>query len=207
MRPESTPSLDIDALAWEKNTGLIPAIVQDADTRRVLMLGYMDRAALDATLETGKVTFFSRSKGRLWTKGESSGHFLHLVAIEADCDLDTLLLQAHPAGPTCHLGRGSCFEHAPVSFLDELDSFVGQRERERPPNSYTTQLFESGIKRIAQKVGEEGVETALAAVAGDSAELTSEGADLLYHLIVLLRSSGLSLRDAVAVLEQRHALS
>ncbi len=206
MQPDLNPSLDVDALAWEKHAGLIPAIVQDADTLRVLMLGYMDRAALAATLETGKVTFFSRSKGRLWTKGESSGHFLQLVAIEADCDVDTLLIQAHPVGPTCHLGRSSCFEQAPASFLDELDAFIEQRERERPPNSYTTQLFESGIKRIAQKVGEEGVETALAAVAGDSDELKSEAADLLYHLTVLLRSSGLSLRDAVAVLEQRHVL-
>lgn len=195
---------DPDALAWEKQNGLLPAIVQDAVTRRVLMLGYMNRAALGKTLETGRVTFFSRSKQRLWTKGESSGHYLQLVAIETDCDADTLLIQAKPAGPTCHLGRSSCFADAPGDFLAELDAFIAKRECERPAGSYTTRLFESGVKRIAQKVGEEGVETALAAVAGDREELCNEAADLLYHLIVLLRASGLSLPDALAVLERRH---
>lgn len=204
MSNEIRPPFDPDSLAWDKQDGLLPVIVQDAGTLRVLMLGYMDRAALAATLDTGRVTFFSRSKQRLWTKGESSGHFLRLVHIDTDCDADTLLVQAHPAGPTCHLGRTSCFEHAPQDFLAALDAFIAQRERERPAGSYTTKLFESGIKRIAQKVGEEGVETALAATVGDLAELQNEAADLLYHLIVLLRASGLTLGAAVEVLRQRH---
>jgi len=199
MRPEQ-----IDALAWDKQNGLLPAIVQDAETLRVLMLGYMDRAALHATLDTRRVTFFSRSKGRLWTKGEQSGHFLQLVSIEGDCDNDTLLVLAHPQGPTCHLQRTSCFPQAPGDFLTELDALVAQRERERPAGSYTTRLFEAGVRSIAQKVGEEGVETALAAVAQDDAELAGEAADLLYHLLVLLRSRGMALEDAVAVLRTRH---
>jgi phosphoribosyl-AMP cyclohydrolase / phosphoribosyl-ATP pyrophosphohydrolase len=199
MQPEQ-----IDALAWDKQNGLLPAIVQDAETLRVLMLGYMDRAALHATLDTRRVTFFSRSKGRLWTKGEQSGHFLQLVSIEGDCDNDTLLVLAHPQGPTCHLQRTSCFPQAPGDFLTELDALVAQRERERPAGSYTTRLFEAGVRSIAQKVGEEGVETALAAVAQDDAELAGEAADLLYHLLVLLRSRGMALEDAVAVLRTRH---
>jgi phosphoribosyl-ATP pyrophosphohydrolase/phosphoribosyl-AMP cyclohydrolase len=178
--------------------------VQDADTLRVLMLGYMDRAALQATLDTRRVTFFSRSKGRLWTKGEQSGHFLQLVSVDGDCDNDTLLVLAHPQGPTCHLQRTSCFPQAPGDFLTELDALVAQRERERPAGSYTTRLFEAGVRSIAQKVGEEGVETALAAVAQDDAELAGEAADLLYHLLVLLRSRGMALEDAVAVLRTRH---
>lgn len=196
---------DPQALAWDKQDGLIPAIVQDAESHRVLMLGYMDRAALAATLDDGRVTFFSRSKQRLWVKGESSGHVLHLVSIQADCDSDTLLVQARPAGPTCHLGRSSCFPDASGNFLGTLDALVATRERERPAGSYTTKLFDAGIKRIAQKVGEEGVETALAATVRDTDELANEAADLLYHLIVLLRASGLSLADAVTVLERRHA--
>ena len=196
---------DPQALAWDKQDGLIPAIVQDAESHRVLMLGYMDRAALAATLDDGRVTFFSRSKQRLWVKGESSGHVLHLVSIQADCDSDTLLVQARPAGPTCHLGRSSCFPDASGNFLGTLDALVATRERERPAGSYTTRLFDAGIKRIAQKVGEEGVETALAATVRDTDELANEAADLLYHLIVLLRASGLSLAYAVTVLERRHA--
>ena len=199
----STTTFDIDALAWDKQGGLLPAIVQDAATLRVLMLGYMDRQALSVTLASGKVTFFSRSKGRLWTKGEASGHVLELVSIEADCDADTLLLQAHPHGPTCHLQRASCFPAAPADGLAELDALIGQREHERPQGSYTTKLFESGVRRIAQKVGEEGVETALAAVAQDEAALLGEAADLLYHLTVLLRARGLSLEDARRVLAAR----
>lgn len=194
----------IAALAWDKQHGLLPAIVQDAGNGRVLMLGYMDKDALAKTLETGLLTFFSRSRQRLWTKGESSGHFLKLVSIEADCDSDTVLVQAHAQGPTCHLGRTSCFAKAPGNFLADLDGVVAARERERPTGSYSTRLFESGIRRIAQKVGEEGVETALAAVVEDDASLLGESADLLYHLAVLLRARGLSLSDAVAVLEQRH---
>jgi phosphoribosyl-ATP pyrophosphohydrolase/phosphoribosyl-AMP cyclohydrolase len=195
----------IQALAWDKQGGLLPAIVQDAGTGRVLMLGYMDRAALEATLATGRVTFFSRSKQRLWMKGESSGDVLDLVRLETDCDADTLLVQAVPRGPTCHLGRTSCFPEAPGSFLAELDALVQARERERPAGSYTTSLFEGGVRRAAQKVGEEGVETALAAVAQGDEALLGESADLVFHLIVLLRSRGLGLDAVEAVLRQRHA--
>lgn len=193
----------LDGLAWDKQDGLLPAIVQDADSRRVLMLGYMSREALAKTLESGQVTFFSRSKGRLWTKGESSGHVLVLVSLEADCDRDTLLVQARPHGPTCHLGTTSCFPSAPGDVLGELQALIRVRHAERPPGSYTTKLFDAGVKRIAQKVGEEGLETALAAVAEEDAPLLGEAADLLYHLIVLLQARGLSLADALAVLAQR----
>ena len=206
MQRDAIGPLEIDSLAWDKQDGLLPAIVQDAATLRVLMLGYMDRAALEATLSTGQVTFFSRSKQRLWTKGEQSGHFLQLVGIEADCDSDTLLVMAHPQGPTCHLERESCFPTAPGDFLSELGALVAQRERERPEGSYTTRLFDAGVRSIAQKVGEEGVETALAAVAQSDAELTGEAADLLYHLLVLLRSRGLDLDDVTTVLRIRHTL-
>ncbi|ODU51603.1 MAG: bifunctional phosphoribosyl-AMP cyclohydrolase/phosphoribosyl-ATP diphosphatase [Lysobacteraceae bacterium SCN 69-48] len=199
----STTTFDIETLAWDKQGGLLPAIVQDAATLRVLMLGYMDRAALAATLASGQVTFYSRSKQRLWTKGESSGHVLELASIEADCDADTLLVQARPHGSTCHLDRTSCFPDAPGDGLAELDALIAQRERERPQGSYTTRLFEGGIRRIAQKVGEEGVETALAAVAQDDDALLGEAADLLYHLTVLLRARGLSLEDARQVLAAR----
>lgn len=200
MTPEQ-----IDALAWDKQQGLLPAIVQDAGDHRVLMLGYMDRAALEATLATGRVTFYSRSKQRLWMKGESTGNVLALVSVEADCDADTLLVQARPAGPTCHLGRPSCFPQAPAAFLPQLDALVARRERERPAGSYSTRLFADGTRRIAQKVGEEGVETALAAVAQDDAALLGEAADLAFHLLVLLRSRGLGLADVEAVLRDRHA--
>ncbi|MBP6596969.1 MAG: bifunctional phosphoribosyl-AMP cyclohydrolase/phosphoribosyl-ATP diphosphatase HisIE [Arenimonas sp.] len=200
MSPEQ-----ISALAWDKQGGLLPAIVQDAGTRRVLMLGYMDRAALEATLASRRVTFFSRSRQTQWTKGETSGDVLDLVSLEADCDSDTLLVQATPRGPTCHLGRSSCFPAAPGDFLAELDALVSRRERERPEGSYTSTLFNQGVRRIAQKVGEEGVETALAGVAQDDAALLGEAADLVFHLTVLLRSRGLGLQDVVAVLRQRHA--
>ncbi len=196
---------DPAALDWDKVGGLMPAIVQDAATLRMLMLGYMDRAALENTLQGGKVTFFSRSKQRLWVKGETSGNHLELVEIRTDCDADTLLVTARPQGPTCHTGSTSCFGDAPGQFLGALDALVAQRECERPVGSYTTTLFEKGKRRIAQKVGEEGVETALAGVAQGDEELLGESADLLFHLIVLLRARGLSLADAVAVLEQRHA--
>jgi phosphoribosyl-AMP cyclohydrolase / phosphoribosyl-ATP pyrophosphohydrolase len=199
MSPEQ-----IDALAWEKQDGLLPAIVQDATGGRVLMLGYMDRAALDATLATRRVTFFSRSRQRLWMKGETSGDVLELVSLEADCDADTLLVQARPRGPTCHLGRASCFAGARSDFLAELDALVARRERERPEGSYSTRLFASGTRRIAQKLGEEGVETALAAVAEDDTALLGEAADLVFHLTVLLRARGLGLADVVAVLRDRH---
>ena len=199
----STTTFDIEALAWDKQDGLLPAIVQDAATLRVLMLGYMDRAALAATLACGQVTFYSRSKQRLWTKGESSGHVLALVSVDVDCDADTLLVQARPHGPTCHLGRTSCFPAAPGDGLAELDALIARRERERPQGSYTTRLFDGGIRRIAQKVGEEGVETALAAVAQDDDALLGEAADLLYHLLVALRARGLALDDVRRVLAAR----
>ena len=195
----------LDELAWDKQDGLLPAIVQDATTLRVLMLGYMDCEALRLTLQTRKATFYSRSRAKLWTKGETSGNTLGVVSVAADCDRDTLLVLAYPRGPTCHLGTPSCFSaHTASSMIGELDALVAARARERPEDSYTTKLFESGIARIAQKVGEEGVEVALAAVTGDDAQLLGEGADLIYHLIVLLRARGLSVRDVEAVLEQRH---
>ena len=195
--------IDADALAWDKQGGLLPAIIQDADSRRVLMLGYMDRDALARTRETGLVTFFSRSKGRLWTKGESSGHVLRVVALEADCDQDTLLVQARPAGPTCHLGTPSCFPSAPGDVLGQLQALVRTRHAERPEGSYTTRLFDAGTRRIAQKVGEEGLETALAAVAEGDEALLGESADLLFHLLVLLQARGLAIGDVLKVLEAR----
>lgn len=199
--PASAP--DGDALDFAKGDGLLPAIVQDAATLRVLMLGYMDRAAFDETLRCGEVTFFSRSKQRLWTKGEASGHVLELVSMQTDCDADTLLVLATPRGPTCHLQRPSCFREAPAGTLAQLDALIETRERERPEGSYTTRLFDGGLRRIAQKVGEEGVETALAALVQTDDELLGESADLLYHLIVLLRARGLSLADAERVLAAR----
>ena len=200
MSPE-----EIEALDWEKQGGLLPAVVQDEHNGRVLMLGYMNRDAIQATLDTGQVTFWSRSKERLWTKGETSGNALVFVRFDRDCDRDTLLVTARPNGPTCHLGRPSCFAQAPGNFLADLDTLIRERELDRPPGSYTANLFESGTKGIAQKVGEEGVETALAAVAEDAEALLGEAADLIYHLIVLLRSRGLSFQDAVKVLQERHA--
>ena len=201
-------AFDSEHLDWNKNDGLLPAVVQHAHDGRVLMLGYMNRAALQVTLDSGKVTFYSRSKQRLWTKGETSGHVLNLVSIHADCDADSLLVLADPVGPTCHLGTDSCFGDAAapaLAILGRLDALIAARERERPADCYTTRLFESGVRRIAQKVGEEGVETALAAVAEDDEALRGEAADLLYHLIVLLRARGLSLEAAVTVLVARHA--
>ena len=195
---------ELQSLDWAKGDGLLPAIVQDAGNLRVLMLGYMNPEALAATQSSGHVTFFSRSKQRLWKKGETSGNVLELVSIQTDCDNDTLLVLARPHGPTCHLQRASCFADAPASFLADLDALVAQRERERPSGSYTTALFEEGIRRIAQKVGEEGVETALAAVVQDDTALLGESADLIFHLLVLLRARGLSLRDVSSLLQQRH---
>ena len=195
---------DLQALDWAKGDGLLPAIVQDASNLRVLMLGYMNAEALAATQTSGHVTFYSRSKQRLWKKGETSGHVLELVSLQADCDNDTLLVLAHPQGPTCHLQRDSCFADAPASFIADLDALVAQRERDRPSGSYTTKLFDEGIRRIAQKVGEEGVETALAAVVQDDAAVLGESADLVFHLLVLLRARGLSLRDVSSLLQDRH---
>jgi phosphoribosyl-ATP pyrophosphohydrolase/phosphoribosyl-AMP cyclohydrolase len=192
---------------FAKGGGLVPAIVQHWLTGEVLMLGYMDADALAATRASGCVTFYSRSKRRLWTKGETSGNVLRLKALHVDCDADALLVLAEPAGPTCHRGTRSCFGDAvrpPGGFLAELDALVARRARERPAGSYTTQLLESGVRRMAQKVGEEGVETALAAVAQDDAALLGEAADLVYHLIVLLRSRGLGWDQVARVLAERH---
>jgi phosphoribosyl-ATP pyrophosphohydrolase/phosphoribosyl-AMP cyclohydrolase len=196
---------EIDALDFAKQGGLLPAVVQDAHTRRVLMLGYMDRAAVEATLTSGKVTFFSRSKQRLWTKGETSGDVLEFVSIDADCDADALLVQAIPHGPTCHLKRVSCFPDAPGSVLAELEATIIERERDRPVGSYTTTLFEGGVRKIAQKVGEEGVETALALVAQDDKAVLDEAADLFFHALVGLRARGLGLADVERLLARRHA--
>jgi len=201
--------MNIDKLAWEKMDGLIPAIVQDFFDGRVLMQGYMNKAALEITLDTGKVTFWSRSREQIWTKGETSGNTLDLVDIHPDCDGDSLLVRAHPEGPTCHLGTFTCFDSEEavmpeLAFLTELERVIAERDENRPEGSYTTSLLESGIKRIAQKVGEEGVETALAAAAGDDEELLNESADLVYHLLVLLRSRKLELGTMVEVLKVRH---
>ncbi|MET4572577.1 phosphoribosyl-ATP pyrophosphohydrolase/phosphoribosyl-AMP cyclohydrolase [Stenotrophomonas rhizophila] len=195
----------LEQLDWAKGDGLLPVVVQDADTLAVLMLGYANAESLALTLETGHMTFYSRSRQRLWTKGESSGNVLAVVAVRVDCDRDTLLVSARPAGPTCHTGSESCFAQAPGNFLGHLDALVREREQQRPANSYTTTLFEQGLRRIAQKVGEEGVETALAGVVQDDGALLGESADLLFHLTVLLRARGLSLQDAVGVLVARHA--
>jgi len=195
---------EIETLAFDKQAGLLPAVVQDADTGRVLMLGYMNREALQHTLRSHQVTFWSRSRECVWTKGEQSGNFLRLVSITSDCDADTLLVQARPVGPTCHLGRASCFPDAPADFVAVLDQVVALRDSERPAGSYTTGLFESGVRRIAQKVGEEGVETALAAVVQEDPALLGEAADLVYHVLVLLRARGLSWSDVTAVLRARH---
>lgn len=197
---------DIPALDWAKTDGLIPAIVQDATSGQVLMLGCMNEEALAKTLETGKVTFFSRSKGRLWTKGETSNNWLHLVDIATDCDSDALLFLARPDGPTCHRGTVSCFsplEHK-WNFLRSLEVLIEGRRNADPSTSYTAQLFARGTKRIAQKVGEEGVETALAATVKDKEELKNEAADLVYHLLVLLADADLELADVIDILRARH---
>jgi phosphoribosyl-ATP pyrophosphohydrolase/phosphoribosyl-AMP cyclohydrolase len=195
------------SLAWQKMDNLIPCIVQNASSGKVLMQGYMNQEALTTTLDSQKVTFFSRSKQRLWMKGESSGNTLDLVDISADCDLDSLLVLVNPNGPTCHLGTESCWaisQASEMTFVAELEAILASRKNADPDSSYTASLYAKGIKRIAQKVGEEGVETALAATAQDLDELKNESADLLYHLIVLLQASELALSDVVEVLRQRH---
>lgn len=198
-------------LDFAKQGGLLPAVVQDSATGAVLMLGYLDPDALSHTLDTGLVTFHSRSRGTRWVKGETSGNVLQAREIRVDCDRDTLLILATPAGPTCHTGATSCFDGPsprvtqPGGFLAELDELIASRHADRPSGSYTTSLFEAGTARIAQKVGEEGVETALAAVTAGDAELTGEAADLIYHLVVLLRDRGLGLADVERVLVERHA--
>ena len=194
-------------LAWDKMDNLLPAIVQDALSGKVLMQGYMDQDALAKTLDTGKVTFFSRSKQRLWTKGETSGNTLDLVSVACDCDQDSLLVLANPNGPTCHTGVESCWfdGNTPAfTFLADLERVLAARKDADPKSSYTASLYNKGIKRIAQQVGEEGVETALAATVHDKEELKNEAADLLYHLTVLLQASDMSLNDALNVLRERH---
>jgi phosphoribosyl-ATP pyrophosphohydrolase/phosphoribosyl-AMP cyclohydrolase len=200
---------EVNTLAWDKGDGLLPAVIQDAQTGAVLMLGYMNREALRSTLSNKRVTFFSRSKNRLWTKGETSGNFLDVVSVQADCDNDALLITADPKGPTCHTGSQSCFgdvdvDARGVSFLTRLEAVIAQRIRDRPDGSYTARLWSEGPSRIAQKVGEEGVEVALAAVTQPDDRLIGESADLLFHLALLLKSRNLSLADAVKELEHRH---
>lgn len=209
MRDRNAPlsEADLPGLAWDRMDGLLPAVVQDRGSGRVLMLGYMNRDALAATLESGLATFWSRSKQRLWTKGETSGNRLRVAAVHADCDGDALLLLADPEGPTCHLGTDSCFAAArpdgPV-WLAELSRIVAARAAEGGAASYTRRLLDEGPERIAQKIGEEGVELALAAVARDAAGCAEEAADLLYHLAVLMQARGFGWDEVTAVLRRRH---
>lgn len=198
---------------FEKCGGLVPAIIQDAETRNVLMLGYMNQESFDKTLETKKVTFWSRSRNCLWTKGETSGNFLHLVDIKVDCDNDTLLVKATPDGPTCHTGTDTCWgekntplveEENPLFFLTELQDFINRRHEEMPEGSYTTSLFKDGVNRMAQKMGEEALEAVIEATNGTSDKLVYEASDMIYHLIVLLTSKGLRIEDVAAELQKRH---
>ena len=201
------PDINIDQVDWEKDDGLVPAVIQDVHNGHVLMLGYMNQAALSHTLNSGKVTFFSRSKNRLWTKGETSGHWIDYVRGEIDCDADTILIQARPYGPVCHTGSISCFNDiAPdnTQFLGQLGLLIAERHAAMPVGSYTTSLFAEGKARIAQKVGEEGVELALARMKDDGTEIANEAADLLFHIIVLLQDAGLKLGDVIKVLEERY---
>ena len=196
----------LSQLDWEKTDGMMPTIVQHSVSGEVLMHGYMNQEALAKTLNEGKVTFWSRTKARLWTKGETSGHFLNVVSITPDCDNDTLLVLAQPIGPTCHLGTSSCFSPAAPdwTFLWQLEQLLAARKQADPDSSYTAKLYASGTKRIAQKVGEEGVETALAATVNDRHELTNEASDLLYHLMVLLQDQNLDLSTIINNLRARH---
>ncbi|ENL4770615.1 bifunctional phosphoribosyl-AMP cyclohydrolase/phosphoribosyl-ATP diphosphatase [Vibrio parahaemolyticus] len=199
----------LERINWEKVDGLVPAIVQDFQSSQVLMMGYMNQDALAKTGETGQVTFFSRTKERLWTKGETSGNVLQLVNISLDCDNDTLLVRVNPIGPTCHTGTTTCWdgdaqEESQMVWLHQLEQLLAARKSADPDSSYTASLYASGTKRISQKVGEEGVEVALAATSGDKAELVCESADLIYHLLVLLQDQGLSMNDVVNKLKERH---
>lgn len=199
----------VERIDWQKVDGLIPAIVQDFDSSQVLMMGYMNPEALEVTLATKQVTFYSRSKQRLWTKGETSGHVLQLRNLALDCDQDTLLVKVNPIGPTCHTGTTTCWdgdsqEESQLVWLHQLEQLLAARKSASPESSYTASLYASGTKRIAQKVGEEGVEVALAAATGDKAELICESADLIYHLLVLLQDQGLALSDVIDKLKQRH---
>ena len=196
---------------FEKMNGLVPAIIQDNTTRNVLMLGYMNREAYEKTLATGKVTFWSRSRNCLWTKGETSGNFLNLVDIKVDCDNDTLLVRVNPTGPACHLGTDTCWGETndanPLLFLTELQDFINKRHEEMPEGSYTTSLFKDGLNRMAQKVGEEALEAVIEATNGTNDRLIYEASDMFYHLIVLLTSKGRRIEDIAKELKERHAPS
>ena len=195
---------------FDKMDGLVPAIIQDSYTQKVLMLGFINKEAYEKTLETGKVTFYSRTKQRVWTKGENSGNFLEVVSVKNDCDNDTLLIQVHPTGPVCHTSTDTCWgemnEHD-IMFLKELQDFIDKRHEEMPEKSYTTSLFKSGVNKMAQKVGEEAVETIIEACNGTDERLIYEGADVLYHLIVLLTSKGYRIEDLARELKERHSES
>ncbi len=194
-------------LDFKKGNGLIPAIIQDAVTHAVLMMGYMNEEAYKKTVETKLVTFYSRSREKLWTKGEESGNFLHLVSVVSDCDDDTLLIKVHPAGPVCHLGTDTCWgetNQEDILFLRYLQDFIERRKEEMPEGSYTTSLFKSGINRMAQKVGEEAVETVIEATNGTGEGLIYEASDMIYHLIVLLTSKGYRIEDLARELKKRH---
>ena len=194
---------------FSKGDGLVPAIIQDATTQKVLMLGYMNKEAFEVTNKTGKVTFFSRSKNRLWTKGEESGNYLHLVSIQNDCDKDTLLIQVNPEGPTCHTGTGNCWgeenqsAHNAIAFINELESIIESRKSADSKKSYVKSLFESGINKVAQKVGEEAVEVVIEAKDDNEELFLNESADLLFHYLILLQAKGYKLEDVVKVLKGR----
>lgn len=195
-------------LNYEKMGGLVPAIIQDEVTNKVLMLGFMNEEAYRKTVETGKVTFFSRTKNRLWTKGEESGNFLNVVSIKEDCDCDTLLVKVNPVGPVCHTGTDTCWgeknEADDFMFIKYLQDFIDRRHKEMPEGSYTTSLFKKGVNRMAQKVGEEAVETVIEATNGTEDGFIYEASDLVYHLIVLLASKGLRIEDLARELKKRH---
>ena len=194
-------------LNFEKLNGLVPAIIQDDCTGKVLMLGFMNREAYEKTVETGLVTFFSRTRRTLWTKGETSGNLLHVVSIKADCDNDSLLIKVHPDGPVCHTGTDTCWgekNEADICFLSYLQDFIEKRHQEMPEKSYTTSLFKSGVNRMAQKVGEEAVETVIEATNGTDERLIYEASDLIYHLLVLMENQGLTIADIEEELAQRH---
>lgn len=203
----SETSTLLEQLDFAKGGGLVPAIVQDATSQVVLMLGYMNAEALEKTLTSGLVTFFSRSKGRLWTKGEESGNRLRLVSLKADCDRDTLLVQAHPTGPVCHTGADTCFfeSNSPaLGFLPQLEALIAQRQQEQPENSYVAKLYHKGMGKMAQKLGEEAVETVIEALGDDEDKLIDEAADLLFHYLIVLQAKGLDLATIAGRLAERH---
>lgn len=201
-------NIPVERIDFQKMNGLVPAIIQDSKSQKVLMLGFMNEEAYKKTVETGKVTFFSRTRNTLWTKGETSGNFLNVVDIRLDCDKDTLLIQVNPVGPVCHTGADTCWneknEVNPLLFLTYLQDFIEKRHEEMPEGSYTTSLFKDGINRMAQKVGEEALEAVIEATNGTNERLVYEGSDFLYHLIVLLTAKGLRIEDLAKELQVRH---